>query len=141
MKKYIFLFAIVIIILTSISYWYLNYRYTENNVKAFNKEYESLYENTINGLSLVSTINKVIDKNEYNNVKKDNNGLYLDNGVNSIIVEIKFIDSDNIFRIEQLYNNNLQRFIDLYSTRMFKCTSIKYHNDSKLVSYMFFYEI
>ena len=56
-------------------------------------------------------------------------------------VEIKFKDSDNIFRIEQIYNNGIQKFINLYSNLNFKCTKIEYHKKTNLISYMYFEEV
>lgn len=141
MKKYVILFIIVIIVVTSIAYLYLNYVSGANNVKASNKEYTNLYNTTITGSTLASNINKIIDKNTKNNVQKDENGYFIDNGTNSIIVQIKFKDSDNIFRIEQIYNNGISKFINLYSNLNFKCTNIKYHSKTNLVSYMYFEEV
>lgn len=141
MKKYVILFIIVIIVVTSIAYLYLNYVSGANNVKASNKEYTNLYNTTITGSTLASNINKIIDKNTKNNVQKDKNGYFLDNGTNSIIGEIKFKDSENTFKIEQIYNNDISKFINLYSNLNFKCTNIKYHSKTNLVSYMYFEEV
>ena len=141
MKKYVILFIIVIIVVTSIAYLYLNYVSGANNVKASNKEYTNLYNTTITGSTLASNINKIIDKNTKNNVQKDENGYFLDNGTNSIIGEIKFKDSENTFKIEQIYNNDISKFINLYSNLNFKCTNIKYHSKTNLVSYMYFEEV
>ena len=114
MKKYVYLLIIVIIALTSIAYLYINYVNGANNISSLNKDYESLYNNVISGTTFATNINKILDANSKNNVQKDENGYYLDNGENSIIVEIKFKDSDNIFRIEQIYKNNISKFINLY---------------------------
>ena len=141
MKKYIVLFIIVIIAVCSIGYLYLNYKTNANNVQAPNKEYSSLYSQIINGATLATNINKIIDKNTKNNVSKNEKGYFEDNDTNSIIVEIKFKDSDNIFRIEQIYNNGIQKFINLYSNLNFKCTKIEYHKKTNLISYMYFEEV
>lgn len=141
MKKYIILLIIVIIAICSISYLYLNYRMRTNNVQASNKEYSSLYSKTIDGATLATNINKIIDKNTKNSVLKNEKGYFEDNDTNSIIVEIKFKDSDNIFRIEQIYNNGIQKFINLYSNLNFKCTKIEYHKKTNLISYMYFEEV
>ena len=141
MKKYVYLLIIVIIALTSIAYLYINYVNGANNISSLNKDYESLYNNVISGTTFATNINKILDANSKNNVQKDENGYYLDNGENSIIVEIKFKDSDNMFRIEQIYKNNISKFINLYANINFKCTKIEYHNKTKLVSYLYFEEI
>ena len=141
MKKYVLLLIIIIVAITSVAYLYINYVNGANNVNTMNKEYENLYNNIINGAALATNINKILDKNSKNNVVKDDRGYYINNGQNSLIVEIKFKDSDNIFRIEQIYNNGISKFINLYSNINFKCTKIEKHSNSKLVSYLYFEEI
>ena len=115
MKRYLILTIIVIIAITSIGYLYLNIQSSSNTIYALNKPYEELKNEIINGNNLATYINKIIDKNAKNNVKKDEKGYYIDNNNNSIIAEIKFKDSDNIFRIEQIENNDINKFINLYS--------------------------
>lgn len=141
MKKYVLLLIIIIVAITSVAYLYINYVNGANNVNTMNKEYENLYNNIINGAALATNINKILDKNAKNNVSKDNNGYYLDNEQNSIIVEIKFKDSDNIFRTEQIYNNGMSKFINLYSNINFKCTKLEKHNKTNLISYLYFEEV
>ena len=141
MKRYLILTIIVIIAITSIGYLYLNIQSSSNTIYALNKPYEELKNEIINGNNLATYINKIIDKNAKNNVKKDEKGYYIDNNNNSIIAEIKFKDSDNIFRIEQIENNDINKFINLYSNINFKCTEIQYHNETKLVSFLHFEEV
>ena len=141
MKRYLILIIIVIIAITSIGYLYLNIQSSSNTIYALNKPYEELKNEIINGNNLATYINKIIDKNAKNNVKKDEKGYYIDNNNNSIIAEIKFKDSDNIFRIEQIENNDINKFINLYSNINFKCTEIQYHNETKLVSFLHFEEV
>ena len=98
MKKYIFLILLVIIALTSIGYLYISYTSNQKEVQANNKIYENLYNKEITGTDFATIINKTIDNNEKNQVEKEENGYFIDNGKNSVIVEIKFKDSDEIFK-------------------------------------------
>ena len=139
MKKYIVLILIVIITVTAI--FYLNYISKTNASINSNKNYENLLNKTITGTEFATYINQILDKNEKNSVEKDSRGYYINNNENSIIVEIKFKDSDNIFRAEQISNNGIEKFINLYSALKFKCTKIEYHNKSKLISYLYFEEV
>lgn len=141
MKKYIILAIIVIMAVTAIGYLYLNYISNSKATTNSNKNYESLLNKTITGNEIATYINQIIDKNTKNGVEKGSNGYYIDNNENSIIVEIKFKDSDNIFRIEQIYNNGIEKFINLYANLNFKCTKLEYHNKTKLVSYLYFEEV
>ena len=139
MKKYIILAIIVIMAVTAIGY--LNYISVSKATSNSNKNYENLLNKTITGTEFATYINKIIDKNTKNSVEKDSKGYYINNNENSIIVEIKFKDSDNIFRIEQISNNGIEKFINLYANLNFKCTKIEYHKKTKLISYMYFEEV
>lgn len=141
MKKYIILAIIVIMAVTAIGYLYLNYISNSKATTNSNKNYESLLNKTITGNEIATYINQIIDKNTKNGVEKGSNGYYINNNQNSILVEIKFKDSDSIFRIEQIYNNGIEKFINLYANLNFKCTKLEYHNKTKLVSYLYFEEV
>ncbi len=141
MKKYIFLILLVIIALTSIGYLYISYTSNQKEVQANNKIYENLYNKEITGTDFATIINKTIDNNEKNQVEKEENGYFIDNGKSSVIVEIKFKDSDEIFRIEAIDKNGIEKFIKLYANLKFKCTKIEYHQKTQYVSYMYFEEI
>ena len=141
MKKYIFLILLVIIALTSIGYLYISYTSNQKEVQANNKIYENLYNKEITGTDFATIINKTIDNNEKNQVEKEENGYFIDNEKNSVIIEIKFKDSDEIFRIEAIDKNGIENFIKLYANLKFKCTKIEYHQKTQYVSYMYFEEI
>lgn len=139
MKKYIILAIIVIMAVTAIGY--LNYISVSKATSNSNKNYENLLNKTITGTEFATYINQIIDKNTKNSVEKDSNGYYINNNENSITAEIKFKDSDNIFRIEQISNNGIEKFINLYANLNFKCTKIEYHSKTKLISYLYFEEV
>ena len=115
MKKYIILGLVVIMAVTAIGYLYLNSKSAANTVSANNKTFEQLLNKTITGTEFATYMNQILDRNSKNSVEKDSNGYYINNNENSIIAEIKFKDSDNIFRIEQISNNGIGKFINLYA--------------------------
>ena len=141
MKKYILLIILVIIAITSIGYLYISYKNNMKTIETNNKVYENLYNKEITGTDFATIINKTIDNNEKNQVQKEENGFFIDNGKNSVIVEIKFKDSDDVFRIESIDKNGIEKFIKLYANLKFKCTKIEYHHKTQYVSYMYFEEI
>ena len=141
MKKYIILGLVVIMAVTAIEYLYLNSKSAANTVSANNKTFEKLLNKTITGTEFATYMNQILDKNSKNSVEKDSNGYYINNNENSIIAEIKFKDSDNIFRIEQISNNGIGKFINLYAKLNFKCTKVEYHEKTKLISYLYFEEV
>ena len=111
MKKYILLLCIVIIIVSIIGYIYSRYQIQQKDYMNHNKYYENYYEKEITGNDLASIINKALDYNETQKIEKDDNGNYKNNGKTSIIVEVKFKDSDDIFKTERISKLGINLFI------------------------------
>ena len=107
------------------------------NIKE-NLEYENYTVNNILGSSLITLINKVIDSNNQNDVQKDEKGLYISNDTNSIIIEVKFIERDEVFRMEAISAKGSENFIKFYNTMSFKCMKKQYHENTKSISYLYF---
>ena len=141
MKKIVIFFGIIIIIICGISYIFLNYKANYNMLKKANLEFENYLNEEIYGTDLSTVINRAVDSNEKNEVEKNNKGIYLDNGKNSISIEVKMIDNDSIYQMETFYKNGMQNFLNYYSNIKFKCTNIKYHESTKKVKYMLFEQI
>lgn len=141
MKKYIVLAAFVILAVSSIGYLYINYKVEAQNILNNNKEYVELYNKEIEGNELATLINKIENKNENNLVARNENGLFIENDTNSIIINIKFKQSDSIFRGEKISRNGITNFVNLYSAAKFKCTNVEYHKNSKYIKSIFFEEI
>lgn len=74
-------------------------------------------------------------------VQKDEQKNYIDNGKNSINIEIKFIDNDVTYNIEKIYNAGINEFLTYYRSIKFKCTEVQYHDLTKKVKYMKFEQI
>ena len=142
MKKTMVFFAMLITIMIAIiSYIYLRYQTDLQKANRKNRPFESYYEQEILGTDLATVINKAIDDNIKNEVKKDKNNMYIDNENNSINIDIKFIDDDKVHRMEELYNAQISSFVKLYNQIKFKCTDIKYHEKTHNIKYMLFEQI
>ena len=141
MKKFIIFLVIILIIIATISYVYLNYKTNYNIAKKENFQFESYYNQEIFGPDVATVINKAIDKNSTNNIKKDNRGYYIENDTDSIKIDIKFIDDDKIHVMEEISNKGIGTFMQYYSQIKFKCTKIDYHKSTKKVKYMLFEQI
>ena len=141
MKKFmIFLIGIGIIVMI-ITGVYLKCRMLINEAKMENSQYEQYYQKEIYGTDLATLMNKVVDSNIQNEVAKDENGLYIDNGKNSIRMDIKFTDDDSIHTLEEIYNSDTGVFVQYYNQIKFKCTKIEYHEQTGKVSYLYFEQI
>lgn len=142
MKRNLFIlltiFAIIILVLTLSIY---NYQKAIIRAERANLEYEKYTSNNILGSSLMTLINKVIDNNEKNDVEKDNNNLYISNDINSVIIEVKFIEADQVFRMEAIAKQGSEAFIKNYNTMSFKCIRKEYHEKTKNISYLYFEQV
>ena len=138
MKKIAIFFFIIIAIVSTIAYLYLNYNANIKEAQRENLEFERYEEKEINGLDMTTIINKAVNKNEKNQIPKDNKGKYIDNGNNSINIDIQFLDNDTTYNMETFYNNGMQNFVYYYGEIMFKCSEIQYHNNTKKIKYMKF---
>ena len=141
MKKIFIFFVIVIVIVCGISYLYLNYKAELNMTKKANLEFEKYLNEDVYGTDLATIINRAVDNNEQNKVSKNNKAIYLENGTNSISIEIKMIDNDTIYQMETIYNKGIQNFINYYGNIKFKCVEIKYHTSTSKAKYMLFEQI
>ena len=142
MKKWLIVF--IICILAIISWLFYNYKIAVNNQRKIielNKEYESYTEGEITGISLITLINKTVDLNKKNNVKTDENDLFVDNNTNSIRIDIKFLESDTVFPMEKIEKLGSNLFVKNYAGISFKCTKKEYHEKNNMIKYMYFEEI
>ena len=141
MKKIIIFFVIVLIIVASVSYMYLNYKATYNDAQTKNAQYESYEGQEIFGPDLATLINKAVDDNTKNNIEKEDTGLYRDNGKDAIRIDILFTDDNEVHSMEEIYNSGTDTFMQYYNQIRFKCTKIEHHDKTGRVSYMYFEQI
>ena len=142
MKKWIAILLIfVVIILTVVLYKYNTYKNEALNIQKLNAEYEEFSQGEILGTSLITLINKTMNSNKKNNVELDNNNLYIENETNSIKIDIKFKESDDIFPMEKIEKLGSEQFIKNYATAYFKCSKTEYHNKTNIIKYMLFEQI
>ena len=141
MKKFIIFLVVILIIIATVSYIYLNYKVSYDIAKKENYQFESYYNQEIFGPDVATVINKAVDKNSTNNISKDNKGNFIENDANSIKIDIKFLDDDKTHKMEEIFNNGIGTFMQYYSQIKFKCTKIDYHKSTKKVKYMLFEQI
>ena len=141
MKKIIIFLVIVLIIVATVGYMYLNYKATYNEAQVKNAQYESYNGKEIFGTDLATLINKAVDDNTKNNIQKEDSGLYTDNGTDSIRIDILFTDDNEVHSMEEIYNSGTDTFMQYYNQIRFKCTKIDHHSKTGRVSYMYFEQV
>ena len=146
-KSLIIIIAIVLIIVAIVASKYYEYRAEYSEIKQFNLQYESYYEQEIYGTEIATVINKAVDNNEKNKVEKqeiESEGIiyyfYVPNDENSIKIDIKILDNNTTYQMESLYQGQITQFVQNYNYIKFKCTKIEY-NSAKKVSYLLFEQI
>lgn len=136
MKKIAIFLLIIIGIISTISYLYLNGINNYKNAQKENIKFEIYKDQEITGAEVTTLINKAINSNEQNEIEKDNKGRYIDNEMNSINIDIKFIDDDVTYNIEKIYNKGMDVFLTYYRDIKFKCMDVQYHNKTNKIKYM-----
>lgn len=141
MKKIAIFLLIIISIVSTISYLYLNSISNQRIAQKENIKFEIYKDEEITGAEVTTLINKSINSNQQNEVEKDKKGRYIDNETNSINVDIKFIDDDVTYNIEKIYNNGMDKFLTYYRDIKFKCVDVQYHDKTQKIKYMLFEQI
>lgn len=142
MKKTILLIAIPIaIIIFSICGLLIEKNSNNRIVERENSEYEYYANKEILGTELISLINKSINKNEENRIQKDEKGRYIENSENSIKIEVKMLITGKTYPMEEIYNNDITKFVENFNFIKFKCTNIEYHKNTGRVKKLLFEEI
>ena len=136
-KTIIIIVCIVIVILSIFGNKYLNYRDKKRQINEENLEYETYLNKEVSGRDLTTAVNRAVDNNEKNKVSKDEKGFYIQNDINSVIIEIKISDNDTTYKMETLYNGGMPTFIQYYGDISFECTKIDYNKNGR-VSFMIF---
>ncbi len=135
------LLAIFFIIICLVSAMLINIQSEKKIVLQENLEYEQYLNKEILGTDLATLISKVVDQNEKNQVKKDENGYYIDNGENSIKIDLKMTTIDKTYPMEEIHSNEIVKFVQNFNLIKFKCTSIEYHKKTGKVSKLIFEEL
>lgn len=141
MKKIAIFLLIIIGIVSTISYLYLNSINNQRIAQKENIKFEIYKDEEITGAEVTTLINKAINSNQQNEVEKDKKGRYVDNETNSINIDIKFIDDDVTYNIEKIYNNGMDKFLTYYRDIKFKCVDVQYHDKTQKIKYMLFEQI
>ena len=131
------IFIAICIICTSL----INIRTEKAEVKKENMQYEQYLNKEILGTDIATLISKAVDKNEKNNVQKDEKGYYIDNESNSIKIDLKMITIEKTYPMEAIYNNKISSFVQNFNFISFKCTNIEYHEKTGRISKLVFEEL
>lgn len=140
-KTFLLITAIILIIIFIILGYIFEAQAKQNQAITYNKQYETYLGQEIYGAEIATLINKVTEQNEKNNVQKDEKGYYIDNGTNSIKIDLKMITVEETYPMELIYKNNITNFVKNFNVILFKCTNIEYHKQTGKISKLTFEQI
>lgn len=140
-KRFLVILGIFTIILIFIIFLLYNYSKLVKQAESFNKQYQSYYEKEIIGTELATLLNKVADYNEKNGIDKTENNRYYIETEESISVEIRFLEKEEIVKMEDILEQGIENFIKYYATAHFKCTQVNYHNENMKIKDLYFEQI
>lgn len=141
MKYSIFIIlALIFIIICIVSLNLINLQTQNKEVKKQNLEYEYYLNKTVYGTEVATLISKAVDQNEKLKIAKDENGRYIDNGENSIKIDLKMKTIDKTYPMEEIYNSQISNFVQNFNLIEFKCTNIEYHKETGKISKLIFEE-
>lgn len=140
-KTFLLITAIILIIIFIVLGYIFEAQAKQNQAINYNKQYETYLEQEIYGAEIATLINKVTEQNEKNNVQKDEKGYYIDNGTNSIKIDLKMITVEETYPMELIYKNNITNFVKNFNVILFKCTNIEYHKQTGKISKLTFEQI
>ena len=139
-KTFILIFTILIVIMIIIFVNIQNIQKNKQKILNYNLEFEYYCKEEILGTDITTLINKAINENEKNDIKKDEKGYYLENEENSIKVFIKMKAAENIYPMENFYKVGIDDFTKYFGSVRFKNTDVKYHQKTGKISEIYFEE-
>lgn len=140
-QTFLIVFAVIFVIICITCITLINIRTEKTEIKKENMEYEKYIDKEISGTELATVIGKAIDSNKRNNIQKDDKGYYIDNGENSIKIDLKMITINKTYPMEEIYNKEITNFVQNFNSILFKCTSIEYHEKTGKISKLVFEEL
>ena len=139
MKKfYAILVLIFCIVVLAIVVNFNNYQKNQRQIDNFNREFEEYNKEDVPGVDITTLINKAISNNEKYGVQKDENGLYINDGKNSIQIYITMIINGQTYPMENINKLGMDSFTSYFGVIKFRCTNISYHEETSKIASMTF---
>lgn len=142
MKKTVFtVLTVIFIIICLVIINVMNINAEKKEIKKENAEFEQYADKEIYGTDVATLISKAINKNEKNQIQKDEKGYYIENNENSIKIDLKMTTIDKTYPMEEIYNKQITEFVKNFNFIKFKCTKIEYHKKTNRISRIIFEEL
>lgn len=141
MKKIAIFFIIIIAIVSTVAYIYLNQIATNRTLQKENAQFDIKKDQEMIGQDLATIMNRILNTNEKNEILKNNKGEFIENDENSIKMDITFTDVDVTYAIERIGQAGIASFVQNYRGITFKCSEVEYHKKTRRIKYMRFEQV
>lgn len=138
-KNLIYILVIFIIIIAIVLVHISDKNSKRNEISQFNVQFEQYLGHTIYGTDVLTIINKAIDSNEENGIKRDENNYYIEDDELSVKVDVILISKNEEGQIvektapmESLENAGLPGFITNFNLTPFECKNIEYNSQGRV---------
>lgn len=106
-------------------------------ITSFNLKYEEYNKRNLNGLDIVTVINRAISNNEQKFVEKDSKGYYNLEDDDNIEIYVKLAKDKDAYKMERIADMGLDSFVQYFGDAGFECTDITYHENGFVSSMTF----
>lgn len=137
-KSFAVILCILLIFLVIIGINIKELEKERKEVQKFNSYYEQYNKQELNGLDITTVINKAINNNEKFNIQKNEEGLYINDGQNSVQIYITMIINNKTYPMEKINALGMESFIEYFGVVNFKCSKVEYHEQTGKISSMTF---
>lgn len=141
MKKIIIILLVFIIVLCILLYNFNSIALDKQKISEENAEFELYLNKEIYGIDIASLINKAVDKNIKNEIQKDDKDFFIQNDENSIEIEVYLTEGDDIYKMEQIYKQGTEQFVQFFIDAKFKSSKVEYHEKTGRIRYILFEQI
>lgn len=141
MKKIVIILGIIFFCMIVVLAVFLTQN--KENLASIYKEnaiYEQYKDKQIFGTEVASIMNKAIDQNLKNGIEQDEKGFFIENENNSIKIEVKLQDEENLktYQMETIQKVGNEKFVQNFNLILFQCTNIEYHEKTKKIAKLVF---
>lgn len=143
MKKFLIILLIVLVVFVAPLMMFIsNYKQQQGKITKFNLQFEEYKEGKIKGIDIASLMNNAVDNNERYEISKNENGIYIDDDIYCVRVEIMMRSiSDatqiNTYTMEDIYSLGIDRFVKNFNLLEFECQDISYNSVGRVSKIVF----
>ncbi len=139
MKKFFLVIVIIVIAISAVVFFeYKEYQTKKREIESFNAQYEMYNKEDINGLDVISVINKATSNNEKYSITKDEKNLYVLDDEFSIEIYVTLALDEITLGMERIVSSDIANFVRHFGEIDFKCSEITYHEKTGRVATMTF---